>query len=318
MRNFKSFLEEKTLTPAEKKKREEVAKAIERDNPDMPMAKKMAIATATAKKVAEASEDDMNEQYVKTTPGHLTKTADRIGAKFDSKRQAYFKNGIKIGHVQTASGTSRVGLSGIQKHTFYIHKKLKEEVELDELKKSTLASYVKKASGDRQGKTAVQVAKVSSSNKPDPDLKRGLINRRKGIGRAADKLAKEEVEIDEVLDRPGALDSYRKKADASGNRARNSAVRKILTQPKNGKRPDHSDELNTMRKRNKGQDMADRAADRHFRKSVGQPYIKKEEVELDEKGLWDNIWAKRRAGKKMRKPGSKGAPTDADFKRSQE
>ena len=46
-------LEEKTLTPAEMKKREEVAKAIKRENPRMPMAKKMAIATATAKKVAE-------------------------------------------------------------------------------------------------------------------------------------------------------------------------------------------------------------------------------------------------------------------------
>ena len=44
---------EKTLTPAELKKREEVAKAIKRENPNMPMAKKMAIATATAKKVAE-------------------------------------------------------------------------------------------------------------------------------------------------------------------------------------------------------------------------------------------------------------------------
>ena len=46
-------LDEKTLTPAEMKKREEVAKAIKRENPRMPMAKKMAIATATAKKVAE-------------------------------------------------------------------------------------------------------------------------------------------------------------------------------------------------------------------------------------------------------------------------
>ena len=41
---------ERKLTPAELKKREKVAKAIERDNPDMPMDKKMAIATATAKK----------------------------------------------------------------------------------------------------------------------------------------------------------------------------------------------------------------------------------------------------------------------------
>ena len=46
-------LDEKMLTKAEMKKREEVAKAIERDQPGMPMGKKMAIATATAKKVAE-------------------------------------------------------------------------------------------------------------------------------------------------------------------------------------------------------------------------------------------------------------------------
>ena len=44
---------EKTLTPAEKKKREEIAKAMERDNPGMDMSKKMAIATATAKRVEE-------------------------------------------------------------------------------------------------------------------------------------------------------------------------------------------------------------------------------------------------------------------------
>jgi hypothetical protein len=44
----KEDVEEKKLTPAELKKREKIAKAIERDNPDYPMAKKMAIATAAA------------------------------------------------------------------------------------------------------------------------------------------------------------------------------------------------------------------------------------------------------------------------------
>lgn len=57
-------LNEKTLTPAEKKKREDVAKAIERDNPDMPMDKKMAIATATAKKVAESSVSDRTKRLI--------------------------------------------------------------------------------------------------------------------------------------------------------------------------------------------------------------------------------------------------------------
>lgn len=45
---------EKRLTMKELKKREEVAKAIERENPGIDMSKKMAIATATAKRVAEA------------------------------------------------------------------------------------------------------------------------------------------------------------------------------------------------------------------------------------------------------------------------
>lgn len=49
-------LEEKHLTPAELKKREEIAKSMEKQNPGMNMSKKMAIATAQAKKVAEAVE----------------------------------------------------------------------------------------------------------------------------------------------------------------------------------------------------------------------------------------------------------------------
>ena len=44
---------------------------------------------------------------------------------------------------------------------------------------------------------------------------------------------------------------------------------------------------------------------------------------VEKRGLWDNIHAKRErikrgSGEKMRKPGSKGAPTDADFKAAAE
>lgn len=59
-------LEEKTLTPAEIKKREEVAKAIERENPKMPMSMKMAIATKTAKRVAEQEEDLANLNLIRS------------------------------------------------------------------------------------------------------------------------------------------------------------------------------------------------------------------------------------------------------------
>jgi len=52
-KSLKQVLGEKHLTPAEMKKREEIAKGIEKDNPGMAMGKKMAIATAKAKQVAE-------------------------------------------------------------------------------------------------------------------------------------------------------------------------------------------------------------------------------------------------------------------------
>ena len=53
-------IEEKKLTPNEKKKREEVAKAIHRDDPTMPMDKKMAIATSVAKKAVEETQYNEN------------------------------------------------------------------------------------------------------------------------------------------------------------------------------------------------------------------------------------------------------------------
>ena len=48
--------DERKLTAAELKKREEIAKALERDNPGMDMSRKMALATATAKRVIAADD----------------------------------------------------------------------------------------------------------------------------------------------------------------------------------------------------------------------------------------------------------------------
>ena len=51
-KSFRNQIAEKHLSTAEMKKREEVAQAMEREQPGMQMGKKMAIATATAKKAA--------------------------------------------------------------------------------------------------------------------------------------------------------------------------------------------------------------------------------------------------------------------------
>ena len=65
-------LAEKTLTPAEKKKREEIAMAMERENPGMDTGKKMAIATAAAKRVAEENLDELKSS---TLDSYITKVA---------------------------------------------------------------------------------------------------------------------------------------------------------------------------------------------------------------------------------------------------
>ncbi|NBO70573.1 hypothetical protein EBV26_08815 [bacterium] len=74
-----------------------------------------------------------------------------------------------------------------------------EEVEqIDELSKKTLGNYVKKAAGHAAGSAAATAAIASSSNPKVPEkTKRDLRNRMTGISKAADKLTKEETDIQE-------------------------------------------------------------------------------------------------------------------------
>jgi hypothetical protein len=90
-------LAEKTLTPAEKKKREEIAMAMERENPGMPMGKKMAIATATAKRVAE---ENLDELKTDTLDSYITKVA--TGPSRGMTQKGTLKSIKAIGGVTTA------------------------------------------------------------------------------------------------------------------------------------------------------------------------------------------------------------------------
>ena len=89
---------------------------------------------------------------------------------------------------------------------------------------------------------------------------------------------KEEVQIDEVLDTPKAMQSYRDKAKYSADRAASSAAAKILRgKDKDGNRADHSAEVKTRDKRAKGLKMVDRNAARKTFKA-----LRKEETQIDE------------------------------------
>lgn len=163
MKNFKS-LREKTLTPAELKKREEIAKAMERENPGMPMAKKMAIATAAAKKVAESVELDEAEMSL----------YDKIKAarKNPSPDKSVRGRGSKNRNPKTYDVRNKLDKED-DRYQDLIKKRLKknEEVELDEISLSHLSNAIAKSTGTKNVKTAMKPGEVK---KGLDDLKKRL------------------------------------------------------------------------------------------------------------------------------------------------
>jgi len=192
----------------------------------------------------------------------------------------------------------------------------KEEVEqVDELKKSTLGSYISKASVDMANRTAegerkrtlagadyahnisrgMSVKTAEAGMKKDyaaakPDVNKA-VKRMRGIDKAVGRLAKEETELDEISQNT-ALNAYAK-------RAARAATTK---DPKDREKADKA--ITRIGKRWEA-DAQRRAWNR------ADKLIYKEETELDEgkkKGLWDNIHAKRQRGERPARPGEKGYP----------
>ena len=142
-----------------------------------------------------------------------------------------------------------------------------------------LINKIKKSGVVKQGSMKKEGVK-SADKKPEtytkPDGKRGV---------RMVPVDKDITKVDEVLDTPKAMQSYRDKNKRSKEKAANSAAAKVLRGPdKDGKRADHSPELNTMRKRRDGEKMADRLAGRKTLALVRKQGMKmrKEAVQLDE------------------------------------
>ena len=172
-------LAEKTLTPAEKKKREEIAMAMERENPGMPMGKKMAIATAAAKRVAEENFDeeyeDSGEEHPKmwkhvssvdsnTWSGvakHHGKNLSNVVHDLEKERDSIKKKGGN----HNATSNHDHAIMQLKQHLPSTAKRVAEEnldeiTYIDELKTDTLDSYITKvATGPSRGNTQTGIPK---------------------------------------------------------------------------------------------------------------------------------------------------------------
>ena len=159
--NYKDpSVSEKTLTPAEKKKREEIAKAMERENPGMDMSKKMAIATATAKKVAEAKvvrggyRDSQGKWHPSQTRDDILRQRAAKKAEIHGKMKgAMRKEEVELDEANKEYGPGHIGAIQKMLDKEREAKKAKdamkkEEVELDEVS-SELAQRVYKKRMDQ-------------------------------------------------------------------------------------------------------------------------------------------------------------------------
>lgn len=174
-------LGEKKLTDAEMKKREEIAKAMERDNPGMDMGKKMAIATAQAKKVAEEveqiDEDKATYRYTGGMHGeyHPTKkqpsrAAHIDAAKFHEREAKIYSKALgKKGGDDEYANRAIDFHTGAASHHRNSASAMKEEVEqIDEIS-AELATKVRKAHAEKsirhnlagdKGKAAGHIARA--------------------------------------------------------------------------------------------------------------------------------------------------------------
>lgn len=178
---------EKVLTAAEKKKKEEIAKALKSKYGKS--SKTYAIATAQAKKVAEEAEQT-DEAYGRGDP------AKKKAPLSPAQIQAMLSSNAPERKTQTSKDKK-----DHIKHTNFLARKYAEEVEqIDELSKNTLKSYVKKAADDTwvRGRKFAD-AKASGDREGMRAANRKDWNHHKGIDRALDRITKEEVEqIDEL------------------------------------------------------------------------------------------------------------------------
>lgn len=193
-------IEEKHLTPAEMKKREEVAKAIARENPSMPMSKKMAIATATAKKVAEESEQ-IDELSKKTLGSYINKAASSAAKSSYKIMKDKPENAAKHGM------DSFKRLEGIKKATA---KMAEESEQIDEVSSKTVMSYGIKATAEI-GKGNLSTDKES---KRMAGIKMADEKMRKKEGKSSSaKIAAEEVEHLDEISKKTAYAAYAGKAN---------------------------------------------------------------------------------------------------------
>jgi len=122
----------------------------------------------------------------------LIKHPVALDSQFTGEVEGLTKKKRPADPAQGEDSTKYDAAYAVKDKQFKMPRNIDEEAELDEISKKTLGSYVKKA-GSSMAAHGVAVGSGRNTDKSS----RAMANRMKGMNRAADRLTKEEVELEE-------------------------------------------------------------------------------------------------------------------------
>lgn len=266
---------------------------------------KMGMQQAMKKTVKEETDDSEKTEMAQTQLHFIKYAAMEILEYIDmgGDIEEWYQN--KLSKVQSEVESLHSYIEGEKRRTGMVDEEVEE---LDELSKSTLASYAKKSSNDARisGQIAKDFENKSSSYRK-PEMKAGAARlageykkrswkREDGTMKAIDRLAKEEIEFSMTVEEFEQLDeiskktlgSYVKKASVDmthhvgdAERIKNLANRDVEHEIRAGKNPSHA-----MASHKKEMEYAQKRSDKAVKrmhgidKAVGR--LAKEEVEIEE------------------------------------
>ena len=226
---------EEKMTDAEMKKREDYVKGMKKNLSSFKdkygdRAKDVMYATATKMAMKEENETEEKHEMAQTQLHFIKYAAEEILEYIDmgGEIEEWYQN--KLSKAQSDLESLHSYIEGEKRRTGMVD----EEVEqIDELSKGTLASYAKKATNDsrikmgigkdfeRQALTSRKPGYKAAAKDLEDKYKTNARKREAGVGKAIDRLAKEEVESIQERNKQNAM--MRKSMDASrGARFKNA------------------------------------------------------------------------------------------------
>lgn len=280
---------------------------------------------AGKKKVKESVDDSFSKNFIDTED-----TKEVLEAIEAAHREAVARSGDRKKLQYVARKDQDRKTSSVPYQQQSIAKQIVDEDALNvSLNNKFKAATTPKLPNTKDFTPSIFKDKSSSVKMPNTkDFNPPMFNKEaygKGYKSPADKIAA-------AAKKMGKKDPLQGMADAAEKLKQNAAdYQKIVDKDKKNEEVERVDEVskeligqvnkkrtlqNIPSKTKKASDVLNRAL---MRAAGIKPSIQKEEaVDEERKGLWANIWARRRAGKRMRKPGEKGAPSAEALRSAQE